>query len=67
VRLLGGGRRKVQDVLVDAKVPRESRGTVPLLVAEGEVLWVAGVLRGAGAALGPSTRRVVEGVLEREI
>ena len=67
VRLLGGGSKKVQDVLVDAKVPRESRAAVPLLVAEGEVLWVAGVLRGAGAALAPGTRRVVEGVLEREI
>jgi tRNA(Ile)-lysidine synthase len=67
VRLLGGGSRKVQDVLVDAKVPRESRAAVPLLVAEGEVLWVAGILRGAGAALGPGTRRVVEGVLERGI
>ncbi len=67
VRLLGGGSRKVQDVLVDAKVPREARAAVPLLVADGEVLWVAGILRGAGAALGPSTLRVVEGVLEREI
>jgi tRNA(Ile)-lysidine synthase len=67
IRLLSGGSRKIQDVLVDAKVPREARASVPLLVADGEVLWVAGVLRGAGAALGPSSRRVVEGVLEREI
>jgi len=67
VRLLGGGSKKVQDVLVDAKVPREARPAVPLLIADGEVLWVAGILRGAGAALGPSTRQVVEGVLEREI
>jgi tRNA(Ile)-lysidine synthase len=66
VRLLGGGSRKVQDVLVDAKVPREARPAVPLLVADGEVLWVAGILRGAGAALRPTTLRVVEGVLERE-
>jgi len=67
VRLPSGGSRKIQDVLVDAKVPRESRAAVPLLVAEGQVLWVAGILRGAGAALGPSTLRVVEGVFEREI
>jgi tRNA(Ile)-lysidine synthase len=67
MRLLGGGSKKVQDVLVDAKVPREARASVPLLVADGEVLWVAGVLRGAGAALGPRTRQVIEGVLEREI
>lgn len=67
VRLFGGGTRKVQDVLVDAKVPREARPTVPLLVADGEVLWVAGVLRGAGAALSATTRRVVDGVYEPAI
>jgi tRNA(Ile)-lysidine synthase len=67
VRLLAGGSRKVQDVLVDAKVPREARATVPLLVAGNEILWVAGVLRGAGAALGPDTSKVVEGVLDPQV
>jgi tRNA(Ile)-lysidine synthase len=65
LRVLGGGTRKLQDVLVDAKVPREARVDVPVLVAGAEVLWVAGLVRGAGAALGPATTRVVEGVLER--
>ncbi|MFZ5876263.1 MAG: tRNA lysidine(34) synthetase TilS [Nitrospirota bacterium] len=36
------GRKLVQDVFVDAKVPRWRRGTAPLLVAGGEVLWVVG-------------------------
>jgi tRNA(Ile)-lysidine synthase len=66
MRLLGGGTRKLQDVLMDAKVPREERPAVPLLVTQGgEVLWVAGVARGAGAPLGPGTTRVLEGTLER--
>lgn len=40
---LPGGTRKVQDVLVDAKVPREERDAVPLLCdATGRVLWVVG-------------------------
>jgi tRNA(Ile)-lysidine synthase len=64
IRLPAGGSRKVQDVLVDAKVPREARAAVPLLVAGGEILWVAGVARGAGATIGPATARVVEAVLE---
>jgi tRNA(Ile)-lysidine synthase len=64
IRLLSGGTRKLQDILVDAKVPREKRPTVPLLVAGGDVLWVAGLARGSGAALGPSTTRVVEATLE---
>jgi tRNA(Ile)-lysidine synthase len=65
IRLLGGGTRKVQDVLVDAKVPREARAMLPVLAAGPRILWVAGVARGAGAALGPSTTSVVEGRLER--
>jgi tRNA(Ile)-lysidine synthetase-like protein len=65
VRLLAGGTRKLQDVLVDAKVPREARPETPVLVAGDEVLWVAGLVRGRGAALGPSTTRIIEGVVVR--
>jgi tRNA(Ile)-lysidine synthase len=36
------GRKKLQDFFVDAKVPREQRGRVPLLVAGEEIAWVAG-------------------------
>lgn len=44
VRPLGGsGRRKVQDILVDRKVPRASRDTVPIVVdALDRIVWVAG-------------------------
>ncbi|HXT68885.1 MAG TPA: tRNA lysidine(34) synthetase TilS [Vicinamibacterales bacterium] len=38
------GRRKLQDVFVDRKVPRLERDTVPIVTdARGEILWVAGV------------------------
>ena len=37
------GKKKVQDFFVDAKVPRWSRGRIPLVVdARGEVVWVVG-------------------------
>lgn len=65
LRLLRGGTRKLQDILVDAKVPREERQAVAVLAAGGEVLWVAGLARGARAAVGPETRWVLEGALER--
>lgn len=67
LRLVGGGTRKVQDVLVDSKVPREGRPTVPILVAGEEILWVAGIARGAGALVGPGTTRVVEGLLDTHV
>jgi tRNA(Ile)-lysidine synthase len=36
------GARKLQDVLVDRKVPRATRDRVPLLTAGGRLVWVAG-------------------------
>jgi tRNA(Ile)-lysidine synthase len=37
------GRRKVQDVLVDRKVPRDDRDLVPIVTTEkGDIVWVAG-------------------------
>ena len=65
VRLLAGGTRKLQDVLVDAKVPREARIHVPLLLAGDSIVWVAGLARGHGADLGAATRQVVEATLVR--
>jgi tRNA(Ile)-lysidine synthase len=38
------GRRKVQDLLVDRKVPRQDRDRVPIVVdRSGRVVWVAGI------------------------
>lgn len=40
---LTGGTRKVQDLMVDAKIPRSERDRVPLVVAaDGRILWVIG-------------------------
>ena len=36
------GERKLQDVLVDLKVPRAARDRVPLLTAAGRLAWVGG-------------------------
>ena len=41
---LTGGTHKVQDLMVDAKIPRSERDRVPLVVAaDGQILWVIGV------------------------
>ena len=37
------GRKKVQDVLVDRKVPKDDRDRVPIVTNEsGQIVWVAG-------------------------
>ncbi len=41
---LGGpGGRKLQDFLVDAKVPREERARVMVVESAGEIVWVVGM------------------------
>jgi tRNA(Ile)-lysidine synthase len=59
VRIAGVGTRKLGDVLIDRKVPREARAGLPVLVGDGVVLWVPGVVRAATALLEPDTRWVV--------
>jgi tRNA(Ile)-lysidine synthetase-like protein len=44
MRPLGGrGSRKLQDIFVDARVPREERDTWPLVFAGDRLAWVPGV------------------------
>jgi tRNA(Ile)-lysidine synthase len=50
-----GHARKLQDVLVDAKVPREQRAGLPVVCdRDGSALWVAGVSLGSARA-GPGS------------
>jgi tRNA(Ile)-lysidine synthase len=44
MRPLGlGGTKTLQDLFTDRKVPRALRHTLPVVVAEEEIVWVAGV------------------------
>jgi len=52
MRPLGlGGEKKLQDVLVDAKVPEEERDGVPLVCASWGIAWVVGQRLDERAAL----------------
>jgi tRNA(Ile)-lysidine synthase len=43
LRATAAGRRKLQDLLVDRRVPREERDRVPIVVdAQDRIVWVAG-------------------------
>jgi tRNA(Ile)-lysidine synthase len=64
LRPLGmAGRRRLQDLMVDAKIPRECRAGLAVLAPEGsaEVLWVPGPggRRSAHAPVTRDTRRVL--------
>jgi tRNA(Ile)-lysidine synthetase-like protein len=57
IRPLGGqGSRKLQDILVDARIPRSERDAFPLLFANGKLAWVPGLAIAAEFAAVPGGR-----------
>jgi tRNA(Ile)-lysidine synthase len=52
------GHKKVKRVFIDAKVPPAVRRTLPLVVAEKEVVWVPGHLRSKWGEVTPQTKEV---------
>ncbi len=65
VRPLGlKGTRKLQDVLVDLRVPADSRSSVPVVICEGSILWVCGLLSVEQGRITAKTRRLVRFCVE---
>jgi tRNA(Ile)-lysidine synthase len=56
----GGGERRLKAVLIDARVPRWERARIPVVAAAGEIVWLAGLRRGAAAPVTDRTRTVLE-------
>lgn len=60
MRPLGlGGSKKLQDILVDAKVPQEERDSVPVVADRLGIVWVAGHCIDQRVAVAGKTRRVL--------
>ncbi len=60
VRPLGGaGYRKVQDVLVDLRIPARARASVPLVAADAGIVWMCGLLVSEGGRIAPDTQGIV--------
>ena len=52
------GTKKLQDFFTDAKIPREQRDNIPLLVCEQGIAWVVGHRVAVWAGVGPATDSV---------
>lgn len=53
------GRKKLQDFFVDTKVPRDQRGSIPLVVSGGQIVWVVGFRVDERFKVTDSTRRIL--------
>jgi len=52
------GEKKVKEILIDRKIPRDDRWGRPVVCdTEGAILWIPGVLRSAHAPVTPETRK----------
>lgn len=60
IRPLGlDGSKSLQDLFTDHGVPRSQRGRIPIVVAGGEVAWVAGIAIGEAFRLTPGSSAAV--------
>jgi len=61
------GTKKVQDMFVDAKVPRSRRDKLPLLAdGDGRILWIPGLRRSGHALVREHTRTTLRATYEAE-
>ncbi len=56
---MGGRHKKLQDYLVDEKIPRRHRDRVPLLCSGDDIVWVLGFRIDERFLPGPGARRVM--------
>jgi tRNA(Ile)-lysidine synthase len=49
--------KRLQDILVDAHVPRHLRDTLPVVSDRGEIVWIPGVTVAEGKRVTSATRR----------
>ena len=57
--------KKLQDILVDAHVPRHLRDTLPLVSDGEEIVWIPGVTIAETKRVTPATRRQLHLEIDR--
>lgn len=53
------GQRKIKDFLIDLKLEKEARQKLPLLVCDGEILWLVGLRRSNRARVMEGSREIL--------
>jgi tRNA(Ile)-lysidine synthase len=59
------GSRKLQDFMVDAKIPRLQRDDIPLLCSPRQILWVAGYRTDERVKVTDRTKKILKVTFER--
>ena len=65
IALYADGRgKRVQDVLKEAKVPKEKRNNLLILAAEHQVLWIPGIRGSEAYRVSKETKRILEATID---
>jgi tRNA(Ile)-lysidine synthase len=59
------GHKKLKDIFIDAKIPRDERAAIPLVESGGEVIWVVGLRQSESFKVTKTTKRVLKILLQR--
>lgn len=54
------GTKKLQDFLVDAKIPRRQRPSIPLLLSQDQIIWVVGQRLAEPVKVTPQTTTILQ-------
>lgn len=55
-----GNEKKLQDFFVDEKVPKESRNSIPLVIAGDKIIWVCGMRLSEDVKISGGTKRILK-------
>ena len=61
------GRKKIQDIMVDEKVPKYLRDEMPLLASKKEVLWLPGLRKSSQYEVEESTEKIIAICMNEQI
>ena len=53
------GERKLTDIFIDKKLPRERRANWPLVVSGDEIIWIPELVRSGASLMTPATRTIL--------
>lgn len=60
-----GGRKKLKDLLIDNKVPRDERDRIPLIAKGSEIVWVIGMRNSPKYRVKDETKKILKICIKR--
>ena len=60
------GTKKLKDIFINLKVPREERDVIPLICFDDEIAWIVGYKVSESFKITKSTKRVLKISFERK-